>query len=92
MVMNCSEQERTGIAFCGFVRLFGSLIWDNSVQFLEFALLCFIVKGEHATAAPAASDKQYVPECQRDTNGTERAAAGSQERKLYTKQKRFFIR
>lgn len=50
---------------------------------LELAVLCFLVKGEHATAAPAAPDKQYVPECQRDTNGAERTAARSQERKLY---------
>lgn len=52
---------------------------------MELAALCLLVTGEHATATSAASDKQYVPECQRDTNGTERTATRSQERKLYKK-------
>jgi hypothetical protein len=60
---------------------------------LELALSCFVVTGEHATAASPASDKQYVPECQRDTNGTERTTARSQKRKYYKKyQEWFFIK
>jgi hypothetical protein len=83
VVVNCSEQEQTGIAFVALFVFLVFLNWD--VWFLELAVLCFLVTGEHATAAPATSDKQYVPECQRDTNGTERTATRRQERKLYKK-------